>query len=92
MSSGVIVELFMDVLAGLELVILPAIDIEVLAGVTSNAFEVRMTPLEFLASTPLEEFSRPLALLDCATPFDCRPLALLDCACVLQTWIPSYHV
>ena len=51
-----------------------------------------ITALECPVSTPLKEFSRPLALLGCATPFDCRPLALLDCTRVLQAQMPSYHV
>ena len=67
--SDVAVDLFMDTLA----------------DVSTNAFAVVMTVLEFPVSTKLEGFSRLAA-------FDCRPLALLDCARVLQAWMPSYHV
>ena len=72
--------------------VLPApYSVDVLSGV-GNTFVVAMATLEFPVPTPLEVLSRPLALLGCATPFDCRTLALLDCTRVLQARMPSYHV
>ena len=60
--SGVVVDLFMDVLAsvmiGAMLVALPGTCIEVLPGMTSNTFAAVLTAFKFSVSTPLEEFSR----------------------------------
>ena len=91
-SSGMTIDSFMEALAGVMLGVLSGISVEELADVNTNVFAFRMAALEFPVSTPLKEFSRPLALLGCATPFDCRPLALLDRARVLHTRMPSYHV
>ena len=57
-SSGVTVGLFMDALAGSMLGVLTGIGVEVLSDVSTNAFAVVITALEFPVSTPLEEFSR----------------------------------
>ena len=46
MSSGVDVDLLMDVLAGVILRVLPGISIEVLADVDKNAFTI-VTALDF---------------------------------------------
>ena len=91
-SSGMTIDSFMEALAGAMLGVLSGIGVEELADVNTNVFAFRMAALEFPVSTPLKEFSRPLALLGCATPFDCRTLALLDCTRVLQARMPSYHV
>ena len=99
----VVEALIMGVLADVEIIVVGVIvvvlkfvlpapySVDVLSGV-GNTFVVAMATLEFPVPTPLEELSRPLALLGCATPFDCRTLALLDCTRVLQARMPSYHV
>ena len=56
-SSDVVVVLFMNALAGVMLVVLAGICIEVLTDFISNAFAVTMTALEFPVSTTLEGFS-----------------------------------
>ena len=56
--SDVVVGVFMDALAGVILVNLPKIDIEVLADVNPNTFAVVITVLKFQVSTSLEDFSR----------------------------------
>ena len=75
-SSGITIDSFVEALAGVMLDVLSEIGVEELADV--NTFAFRMTALEFPVPIPLEELSRPLALLDCAR--------------VLQAWMPSYHV
>ena len=77
-SSGMAVDLFMNALADIMISVLTIIGIEVMAGVTGSA-------LEFLFSTPLEEFSRWAA-------FDCRAIAIFRSDRALQAWMPSYHV
>ena len=57
-SSDVVVDLFMDALAGVMFAVLTGIWIDVLADVSANAFAVAVTALEFPVSTPLEGFSR----------------------------------
>ena len=84
-SPDVAFKLFTDALTDVMIGVLPGIDIDALTDLSSNAFAVTMTALEFTVSTSLEEFSR------CAA-FDCRSLALLDCSRVLQTRMPSCHV
>ena len=53
-SSNVAVDLCMDAVI---LAVLPGIGIEALAAMSTNAFAVVITALEFPVSTPLEEFS-----------------------------------
>ncbi len=88
--SGVMVEVFIDelagVLAGVMIGVVLGIGVEVLADVNVNVCAAVMTALvEFPMPTTLEEFS-------CWAAFDCWPLAVLNCDRVLQAWMPSYHV
>ena len=46
-TSGVVLDLFADGLAGVMFSVLPGIGIEVLADVNTNAFAVTMTALKF---------------------------------------------
>ena len=55
--SGVDIKLFMDMLTGAMLDLLPGIGTEVFAGVNANTFAVIITDAEFPVSATLEAFS-----------------------------------
>ena len=81
--SGVVVDWLMSVLTRTKPGVLTNIAVAVV-DVNANVFTLVMTAFGFM--------SDPFDVISCCAAFDCRPIAALDSGCVLQAWMPSYHV